>query len=853
MPSSLETSNLLAEYQAFLQSKVTIASEAGFTPTSEPHESLKPHQVDSCNWAIAKGRAAIFASFGLGKSRMQLQLMKWVHEHTGGKVLIVAPLGVRQEFTRNDGPAMGMEIEYCRNDAEVANSATPYVITNYERVRDGQINIAQFAGATLDEASVLRSYGSKTTQQFLNIFQSVQYRFVCTATPSPNRYKELIHYAHFLGVMDTGLALTKFFGRNSKRAGDLKLYPHMENEFWLWVASWALFINRPSDLGYSDEGYDLPKLNIHWHRIDVDYSREWKRVDNHGQAMLFPHAKQGLGADAQERKHTLNDRIQKTIEIIQDDNPSKHWLIWHDLESERHLLEKQLPEAKTVYGSQELEEREELILGFSHGDYRILATKPTIAGSGCNFQRHCSDAIFVSPSFKFNDVIQAVHRIYRFLQTQEVNIHFVFAETQSDAVTTLKRKWAEHDLLVQKMTDIVKRYGLSHEALKMVLTRNIGVDRSVVQGNNFTCVHNDCVIEAALMADDSVDCIITSIPFGDHYEYSASYNDFGFNQGDEPFFEQMDFLCPSLYRVLKPGRMACIHTKDRIVYGSVSGLGMYSVNEFSDKTVQAFKKAGFIYCGRITIDTDVVRENAQTYRLGWSENAKDSTKMGCGSNEYVLIFRKWHPSMSPEGNANGPLPVTKDNAEYSRSRWQIQASGIWKSSGDRLLDPDFLKSMDGSELYRWWKERCKSPVIYNYDDHIAASEAVESAGNLPAAFMMFAPHSKNPDVWTDINRMRTLNTEQSRKVEENHICPLQLDVIKRLIDRFSNPGDLVYDPFGGIGSVPYQAMKMDRKAYMSELNLSYFKFAVGYCEQVDEVKVEVPTLFDLAQFCGAGG
>lgn len=839
---------LLEEYQQFLATKITIAPQSGFTSTQPPHPSLMPHQIDVVNWAIAKGKAAIFASFGLGKSTMQLQLMQWVHQHTGGKTLIVAPLGVRQEFTRNDAPRMGMEMQYCRTNAEVKASTSPFIITNYERVRDGDIDVSQFAGASLDEASCLRSYGSKTTQQFLDIFQSVEYRFVATATPSPNRYKELIHYAHFLGVLDTGLALTKFFRRNSKRAGDLTLYPHMESEFWLWVASWALFLNKPSDLGYSDEGYDLPKMKIHWHLVEVDYSREWKNIDNHGQAMLFPHAKKGISGDAQERQLTLSDRIAKTVEIIENDDPDKHWIVWHDLECERERIEKAIPEAKSVYGSQDLDDRENLILDFASGNYRILATKPSIAGSGCNFQRHCADAVFVSPSFKFNDVIQAVHRVYRFLQTKEVNIHFVFAETQSDVVATLKRKWAEHDRLVQTMTNIVKKFGLSHEALKMTLTRNIGVERSVVQGDNFTCVHNDCVVELASMPDNSVDEIITSIPFGDQYEYSASYNDFGFNQGDEPFFEQMSFLCPNLYRVLKPGRMACIHTKDRVMYGSVTGLGMYSVNEFSDLTVQAFKRAGFVYCGRITIDTDVVRENAQTYRLGWTENAKDSTKMGCGSNEFVLIFRKWHPSMSPDGNANGPDPATKDNTQYSRSRWQIQASGIWKSSGNRLLDPDFLKNYTGSELYRWWKVRCGSDAIYSYGDHVAASEAVEAAGNLPAAFMMFAPHSKNPDIWTDISRMRTLNTEQSRKAQENHLCPLQFDVIERLIDRYSNPGDLILDPFGGIGSTAYQAMKMGRKAYTIELSPAYFQFAVGYCEMIDESKIEVPTLFDLAAF-----
>lgn len=838
--------NTLEAYQEFLRRKVPIAERNGFNPPSKPvPKTLKPHQRDSVEWAIQKGRAAIFASFGLGKSRCQLQLMKWVHEQTGGKTLIVCPLGVRQEFTRNDGPAMGMNIVYCRTDAEIEAADTPYIITNYERVRDGDITVSQFTGTTLDEASCLRSFGSKTTQTFFDIFRDIPYRFVATATPSPNDYKELIHYAGFLGVMDTGQALTRFFQRDSKQAGKLTLYPHMEEQFWMWVASWALFINKPSDLGYSDRGYDLPPIQVHWHMVPVDYSRAWKQVDNKGQAKLFPDASNGLKEAASERKQTLEGRVHKAVEVVNAE-PNKHWLIWHDLEDERRMIEKLLPDAKTVYGSQDLEERENLIIGFSNGEYGKLATKPTIAGSGCNFQRHCADAIFCGPDYKFNDFIQAIHRIYRFLQTKRVNIHIVYAETQADVVTTLKRKWQRHDELITRMQGIIKRYGLNHEALQMGLTRTLGCDRNEIKGENFTCANNDCVVETMRMEADSVDEVITSIPFSDHYEYSPSYNDFGHNQGDDPFFDQMDFLIPQLYRVLKPGRMACIHTKDRIVYGSVSGLGMYSVNEFSDKTVAAFKKHGFVFCGRIPIDTDVVRENAQTYRLGWTENAKDSTKMGCGSLEYVLLFRKWHPSMSQDGTANGPHPVTKDNAQYTRSQWQIEASGIWKSGGNRLTDPAMLQSMTVEQVRSWW-QRYTTSRIYNYQEHVHLSEAVEEVGNLPASFMLFSPHSQNPDIWTDILRINTLNSEQSRKAQENHICPLQLDIIERLINRYSNPGDLVLDPFGGIGSTAYQALKMGRRAYSIELNSEYWRFSVGYCERA-EYQQAVPTLFDLAEY-----
>lgn len=278
------------------------------------------------------------------------------------------------------------------------------------------------------------------------------------------------------------------------------------------------------------------------------------------------------------------------------------------------------------------------------------------------------------------------------------------------------------------------------------------------------------------------------------------------------------------------------------MFGNMTGLGMYSVNPFSDKTIQAFTKHGFVFMGRICIDTDVVRENAQTYRLGWSENAKDSTKMGCGSLEYVLLFRKWKPEFSPNDTANGANPVIKDNDEYSRSQWQIQASGIWRDSGDRLIDPDLLRGMTIEQVRAWWVQNA-SKRLYNYDEHVELCEAMEKAGSLPASWMLFAPHSQNPDVWTDILRIDTLNTKQSQKREQSHTCPLQLNIIKRLIERFSNEGDLVYDPFMGIGSTAYQALKMNRRAYGSELNSEYWGYSVGYAEQV-EAEMSTPTLFD---------
>lgn len=828
-----------SKYVEFLRGKIPQAEKSGFEPPSVPHDSLKPHQRDIAEWAIRGGRRAVFASFGLGKTRINLQIARWIVEQTGGRYLIVAPLGVRQEFTRSDGPAMGLEIEYVRNNEDIAKASAKILITNYERVRDGDIDLGQFAGAGLDEASILRGYGTKTYQEFLKLFRVVKYRFVFTATPSPNRYKELIHYAGFLGVMDTGEALTRFFQRDSSQANNLTLYPHMEVQFWLWLRSWAAFIQKPSDLGYSDDGYDMPAVNVHWHKIEVDHKKAWNQVDSWGQSQLFRDDAVGLKAAADMKRESIGLRVSKAHDIIAREDASKHWLLWHDLESEREAIEDQFPTAKSVYGSQDLELREDLILGFAAGEYRFLATKPSLAGSGCNFQHHCADAVFLGVGYKFNDFIQAVHRIARYGQKRRVNIHIIFLDSEAQIAEALKEKWRQHEELVARMTDLIRRHGLYCSDL-MTLQRTLGCDRAEVRGNRFRVIRNDCVLELQNQPENSVDMVLTSIPFGNQYEYSPSFNDFGHNHGDKEFFEQMGFLCPELLRVLRPGRIAAIHVKDRILFGNVTGLGGPTVNPFSDKTTAAFTAAGFVLLARITIDTDVVRENAQTYRLGWSENAKDSSKMGAGMPEYVLVFRKLPTDLS---NAYADVPVKKSKETYTRADWQLDAAGFWRSDGNRLPDPEILKNLPHTDIIAHWRRHCAERG-YNFDEHVKVAKALEESGTLPSSFMLFPPISRNADVWTDIARMRTLNTDQERNRQEKHVCPLQLDIIRRLIVRYTNEGETVLDPFNGIGSTAYQALKLGRHALGIELNEEYWRCSVGYCEAAEN-EITAPTLFDL--------
>lgn len=449
------------DYLEFLKTKIEIAPESGFSANpDEVNKALKPHQRDAVVWALKGGRRALFESFGLGKTVQEIEFCHLAAGEMMGRALIVLPLGVKQEFTRDAVELLGYEKpEYCRTMDEVYASDSEIVLTNYERVRDGDIRPDYFVATALDEASVLRSFGSKTYQTFLDKFKGVPYKLVATATPSPNRYKELIHYAGYLEVMDTGQALTRFFQRDSTKANNLTLYPNMEDEFWLWVSSWALFITKPSDLdpGYSDDGYDLPPLDVRWHEIPVHYG---DATEKDGQMTLFTDAAAGLKQAAEVKRNSIDVRVEKMKEIVED-SPGDHFVLWHDQEAERHAIKKALPETVDIYGSQDYDIREKRVIDFSEGRSRLFATKKSLSGSGCNFQRYCHREIFLGIDYEFNDFIQAVHRCYRFLQEEPVVIDIIYMENERQIKETLLRKWKDHNHMVEKMIEIVKKYGLS--------------------------------------------------------------------------------------------------------------------------------------------------------------------------------------------------------------------------------------------------------------------------------------------------------------------------------------------------------------------------------------------------------
>jgi DNA modification methylase len=855
-------------YQAFLQQKAAFAPQQGFDiDLDEINPVLFPFQRMAVQWAVRGGRRALFERFGLGKTLQQLEILRLVLVKSWGtKGLIVCPLGVKQEFA-TDAARLGLIIRFVRTDLEIDNLCLPgtepqLFITNYESVREGKIDPRRFDVISLDEAAILRGFGgTKTFRAFMGLFEgTATYRFVATATPSPNEYIELLAYAAFLGVMDVSEAKTRFFKRNSEKAATLTLLPSKEQEFWLWVASWALFLQKPSDLGpeYSDEGYDLPPLEVVWHEVLSDYDATVPNRD--GQGRLFPNSAIGVQDAAREKRSSLEARTDLMIELLTD-APGEHCVLWHDLEAERHAIEAAVPDVVTVYGSQDLDTRERAIIDFRDGKIPYIAGKPVMLGAGVNWQRHCHWAIFLGIGFKFADFIQAIHRIHRFLQEKPVRIDLIYTEAEQEIRRTLERKWAQYEVQVREMTGIIREYGLVQASMAYALRRGIGVERLEVQTSRYQLVRADAIEEAATMPDDSVHLILTSIPFSTQYEYSPSMNDFGHNEDNAQFWAQMAYLSPHLYRTLKPGRIMVIHVKDRIVPGGINGLGFQTVYPFHCDAITHYTSHGFAYLGMKTIVTDVVRENNQTYRLGWSEQCKDGSRMGVGMPEYLLIFRK-PPTDLSNGYADEPVIKAKSdtctpNGEvipydydagkmvpgtgYSRARWQIDAHGFERSSGNRLLTEEELMQLPHAALYKRWREESLS-TIYDHERHVWLGEVMEREKRLPANFMLMPPHSWHPDVWADVARMRNLNMTQASKGRELHLCPMQEDICQRVIRQFSMPDEVVFDPFVGLGSVVYWAVKMGRRGIGHELSANYFADAVTYCRAAEQ-EMPLPGLF----------
>ena len=438
-------------YKEFLDTKEFIFNSQGIESDSI-HECLFDYQRDIVKWALRKGRAAIFADCGMGKTLMQLEWARCVNEHTNKPVLLLAPLAVSAQTILEAKEKLNLDVKYVTNQDEIIPGLN---ITNYERLDN--FDFTKFSGIVLDESSIIKSFAGKIRTQILTNCRSIQFRLACTATPSPNDVMELGNHAEFVGAMSREEMLSMFFVHDGGDTSKWCIKGHAKNAFWQWVCSWAVMISKPSDLGYSDDGFELPAIHYHQHICQVDAPTI---------GYLFPVQATGLQERIKQRSATIDLRAEKAAEIVNGSDDS--WLVWCDRNGESSYTKKNT-RCIEITGSDKPDKKEQKLLGFASGDIDSIVSKPKIAGFGMNWQR-CHNMIFLGLSDSYESFYQAVRRCWRFGQKNEVHVHIVIAETEGNVLANIQRKEKDsiimRDAMIANMTDIQNKEIRSTKANK---------------------------------------------------------------------------------------------------------------------------------------------------------------------------------------------------------------------------------------------------------------------------------------------------------------------------------------------------------------------------------------------------
>jgi DNA modification methylase len=728
------------EYEEFVAAKRRSEVATGHQP-GDLNEHLFDFQHAIVSWAVRRGRAAIFADTGLGKTLMQLSWADEVASHTKGIVLVLAPLAVSEQ-TIEQGSTFGIEVK------RVPHGQTPTEpgvwITNYERME--VIDFDSLHGLVLDESSILKSHTGKTRTELINRCQAVPYRLSCTATPSPNDFEELGNQCEFLGVMTRTEMLATYFMNDTGDTGTWVLKGWGASRFWEWMGSWAVVLRNPADLGFDGTRYNLPAPEYLEHVVETDVSGD-----------LFAKPAQTMLERRKAQRDSIEARCIELAKVVNADT-SEPWLIWCHLNDEAEMLKSMIEGSVNVQGSDSVEFKTDAMMRFSRGELRVLISKPKICGYGMNWQ-HCARMAFVGLDDSFEKFYQAVRRCYRFGQKRNVQVHVFTAENEGQILLNLKRKESQHHEMSQKMVEHMK--DIMNAELQG--TSNI-VDEyreDVYEGDGFTVHLSDCVKLAKKMDPNSIDYSVFSPPFADLFVYSNSDHDMGNCKDDKEFAAQMKFLIDELFRVIKPGHNVSFHCMN--LPTTKMRQGFIGLRDFRGDLIRAFQDAGFIYHSEVCIWKDPVVAMQRTKALGLLHKTirENATMSRMGLPDYVVTMRK--PGEIEERVTHGDdLPV---------AMWQKYASPIWD----------------------------------------------------------------------DIDQSRTLNKLPARDENDTkHMCPLQLDVIERCIHLWTNPGDMVFSPFTGIGSEGYTAIKMGRKFIGSELKPQYWELA---CKNIEDAKQEQKGLF----------
>lgn len=723
------------KYEDFLTTKKKDFISSGFDAITLNH-NLFDFQNHIVKIALQKGRFAIFADCGLGKTLMQLSWADAVYNHTGQKVLILAPLAVVAQ-TKKEALHFGINLD-------------SFDITNFDQLKNTDTSI--YSGVVLDESSILKGKDGKLSSMIIDLFKNTPYKLACTATPSPNDHMELGQHSEFLGAMTYLEMLAMFFVHDGGETSKWRLRKHATDDFWKYVCTWSISLDNPKTLGFDGCGYELPEIEYVEHIIPVENNTQ----------TLFGDVAVSATDLHKDLNRSFDLRIKKTIELLESN--SEQWIVWGLKNSETDSLSKLVESSKNVQGSDLPEVKAKNLNGFADQDYRVLITKTSIASFGMNYQQ-CSNMVFMSYDFKFEAFYQAVRRCYRFGQKNKVTVHILVPESQANVRVTILEKEAKHKQMIKEMSQY------SANADYKLNKSKVTINKREMKTEKYHVINGDCVKESKKLEDNSVDLVVFSPPFAELYVYSDKEEDMGNVKNYKEFEQHFKYLIPELKRILKSGRICAVHCMDLPIQKGKEGY--IGLRDFSGMLIDWFSEQGFIYHAKTTIWKNPVTEMQRTKALGLLHKTikKDSSMSRVGIPDYVLFFRN-------EGD--NLVPIEHQDKDHNK--------------------PNFLP------VDLW--QKYASPV------------------------------------WMDIDYGRTLQYRSGRDGnDEKHICPLQLDTIERIIHLYSNEGETVMSPFGGIGSEGFQALKMKRKSVSIELKESYFKLNEANHRAAVEEMASVLTLF----------
>lgn len=635
----------LKPYEQFLLEKNLLAKPKGKEDDlTLVHESLFPFQRDLVSWAMRKGRAAIFLDTGLGKTRIQLTWAQLMGERT----LILAPLSVARQTAR-EGQAIGVDVHYTRSSDDL----TPGInITNYEMVQ--HFNAEDFGAVVLDESSILKSFNGKTRRMLTEKFAATPYKLCCTATPAPNDVIEIGRHSEFLGIMTNGAMLSSFFVHEKSpefHGTNYRLKGHAREAFWRWMASWSISMRLPSDLGYDDDGYILPPLTIEPVYVTTDYVPE---------GQLFFTELKGVQDRAKVRRETTVERVGRAAALV--NKMPDQWIVWTGTNQESEQMTRAITDAVEVVGSDTPEQKAAALEAFQDGKYRVLVTKPSIAGFGMNFQ-NAHQQVFVGIGDSYEQYYQAIRRSYRFGQTKPVKVFIVLADVQSEILENVKRK--EENASDMSANLIAHTQMFSREELFNLKAENYDYTTDEVQTDHFTMKLGDSVERMKEIPANSVGLIVYSPPFNDLFTYSPSERDLGNARSLDEFFTHYRYVIKDTLRVLQPGRTCVVHCENLLA--SRTHHGYIGMIDFRGDIIRAHQAEGWVYVGEITIDKDpqVQAIRTKNHRLLFQTLNKDTSRSRPGLADYLLLFEK-------PGENKTPI-----DTDVSEEEWILWARPVW--------------------------------------------------------------------------------------------------------------------------------------------------------------------------------